>query len=105
MPKKESLSNSTQNKPKLNQWTFLSNHAHVLICLSKDPGSRLKDVASLVGITERAVQAIVRDLIDAKILERTKDGRRNMYSIKTKQKLRHALESNHSISELIQLGR
>lgn len=104
MPKKENLT-IEKKRSGSNQWTFLSNHAHVLICLSKDPEFRLKDVASLVGITERAVQAIVRDLVEAKILEKNKEGRRNVYIIKTKQKLRHALEANHSISELIQLGK
>ncbi|MCW7493612.1 ArsR family transcriptional regulator [Leptospira sp. 2 VSF19] len=87
------------------QWTFLSNHAHVLICLSKDPDMRLKDVALLVGITERAVQAIVKDLVDACILEKSKDGRRNQYIIQTEEKLRHPLEANHSISELLRLGK
>ncbi|EMY60270.1 winged helix-turn-helix transcriptional regulator [Leptospira terpstrae] len=87
------------------QWTFLSNHAHVLICLSKDPEMRLKDVALLVGITERAVQAIVKDLVEAQILEKSKDGRRNQYIIQTEQKLRHPLESSHSISELLRLGK
>ncbi|MDF3818358.1 ArsR family transcriptional regulator [Leptospira sp. 96542] len=87
------------------QWTFLSNHAHVLICLSRDPDLRLKDVAVLVGITERAVQTIVKDLVQAKILGISKDGRRNSYVINADQKLRHNLEANHSISELLKLGR
>ncbi|EOQ97574.1 hypothetical protein LEP1GSC195_0211 [Leptospira wolbachii serovar Codice str. CDC] len=93
------------NTKRGSQWTFLSNHAHVLICLSKDPDMRLKDVALLVGITERAVQAIVKDLVDAQILEKSKDGRRNQYIIQTEQKLRHTLEANHSISELLRLGK
>ncbi|MCW7468104.1 winged helix-turn-helix transcriptional regulator [Leptospira kanakyensis] len=99
---KRKLPESTK---KNGQWTFLSNHAHVLICLSKDPEMRLKDVAQLVGITERAVQTIVKDLADAEILEKSKDGRRNQYLIQTEQKLRHPLESNHSILELLSLGK
>ncbi|TGM33672.1 winged helix-turn-helix transcriptional regulator [Leptospira biflexa] len=90
---------------KMGQWTFLSNHSHVLICLSKDPEMRLKDVAVLVGITERAVQTIVKDLVDASILQKSKDGRRNQYIIQSDQKLRHPLEANHSISELLKLGK
>lgn len=90
---------------KVGQWTFLSNHSHVLICLNKDPEMRLKDVAVLVGITERAVQTIVKDLVDASILQKSKDGRRNQYIIQMDQKLRHPLEANHSISELLKLGK
>lgn len=100
-PKKKLLDNTKKG----GQWTFLSNHSHVLICLSKDPEIRLKDVAVLVGITERAVQAIVKDLVEAEILEKSKDGRRNQYIIQTEQKLRHPLEANHSISELLRLGK
>ncbi|MCT8334871.1 ArsR family transcriptional regulator [Leptospira sp. 85282-16] len=102
---KEPKRTSQEMTKKAGQWTFLSNHAHVLICLSKDPDMRLKDVALLVGITERAVQAIVKDLVDAKILEKSKDGRRNQYIIQTEQKLRHPLEANHSILELLRLGK
>ncbi|MCZ8239787.1 MAG: ArsR family transcriptional regulator [Leptospiraceae bacterium] len=85
-------------------WTFLSNHAHVLICLYQNSEMLLREVAILVGITERAVQAIVRDLVDAKILLIEKEGRRNRYKIKTDSKLRHPLEENHSIKELLALG-
>ncbi|XDD53278.1 ArsR family transcriptional regulator [Leptospira sp. WS4.C2] len=102
---KELKRKSQEIPKKAGQWTFLSNHAHVLICLSKDSEMRLKDVAILVGITERAVQAIVKDLVDAQILEKSKDGRRNQYIIQTEQKLRHPLEANHSISELLRLGK
>lgn len=69
---KEPKKKLQENTKKGGQWTFLSNHAHVLICLSKDPEIRLKDVATLVGITERAVQAIVKDLVEAEILEKAK---------------------------------
>ncbi|PJZ80796.1 MarR family transcriptional regulator [Leptospira meyeri] len=102
---KEPKKKLQENTKKGSQWNFLSNHAHVLICLSKDPEIRLKDVATLVGITERAVQAIVKDLVEAKILEKSKDGRRNQYIIQTEQKLRHPLEANHSILELLRLGK
>ncbi|EKJ87672.1 MarR family transcriptional regulator [Leptospira meyeri] len=102
---KEPKKKLQENNKKGSQWTFLSNHAHVLMCLSKDPEIRLKDVATLVGITERAVQAIVKDLVEAKILEKSKDGRRNQYIIQTEQKLRHPLEANHSILELLRLGK
>lgn len=85
------------------QWTFLSNHAHVLICLAKDPEIRLRDVAELVGITERAVQKIVADLEDGGILEKEKVGRRNRYKIRRDIQLRHSIESHRNIGELIDL--
>ncbi len=86
-------------------WTFLSNHAHVLISLYKDPESRLRDVADTVGITERAVQAIVKDLVDGGVLLREREGRRNRYQIHVERPLRHPLEAHHSISELLKLGK
>ena len=63
----------------MSRWTFLSNHGHVLVCLARDPESRLRDVADAVGITERAVQKIVRDLQDEHIVKVRKMGRRNRY--------------------------
>jgi predicted transcriptional regulator len=86
-------------------WTFLSNHAHTLICLHKDPEMRVRDVAVSVGITERAVLGIIKDLVDAGILEKEKDGRRNQYKINTDRKLRHPLESHHTIKDLLRLGK
>jgi predicted transcriptional regulator len=96
--------NSTLTKSSI-EWTFLSNYAHVLICLHKNPDILLREVAVQVGITERAVQAIVRNLAESKILEKVKSGRRNRYTINRDQKLRHPLESHHSINELLQLAK
>ncbi len=62
-------------------WTFLSNHAHVLVCLAIDPDARLRDVALSVGITERAVQKIVSDLEEAGVIIRERSGRRNSYRL------------------------
>ncbi|MCB1176831.1 MAG: winged helix-turn-helix transcriptional regulator [Leptospiraceae bacterium] len=101
MKKKVELKSQHKNQ----EWTFLSNHSHVLICLHKDPDMRLRDVAEIVGITERAVQTIVRDLVDAEILEITKDGRRNKYNIHIDRPLRHPLEAHHSIAQLLKLGK
>lgn len=84
-------------------WTFLTNHSHVLICLWRSPDARLRDVAERVGITERAVQAIVADLADAGVLTRTKEGRRNRYEIHEDAPLRHPVESAHRIGELLHL--
>ncbi len=84
-------------------WTFLNNHAHVLLCLARDPGARLRDVAEMVGITERAVQKIVRDLEECAVLRRIRDGRRNRYQIDLHQPLRHPLENDHTVGELLGL--
>ncbi|WP_027390725.1 helix-turn-helix transcriptional regulator [Chrysiogenes arsenatis] len=85
------------------EWTFLNNHTHVLLCLAREPGARLRDVAQLVGITERAVQKIVRELEESAVLQRFRDGRRNRYQIDLQQPLRHPLESNFTVGELLGL--
>jgi DNA-binding IclR family transcriptional regulator len=84
-----------------NEWTFLTNHSHVLICLAEDPQARLRDVADRVGITERAVQKIVVDLEEAGILTRQKEGRRNRYRIRRSRSLRHPVESHRRVSDLL----
>lgn len=84
-------------------WTFLSNHSHVLIALSKNPGMVLREVAILVGITERAVQKIISDLERDEFISKKKIGRQNIYRISQDKKLRHHLESHKSIGDLIQL--
>ncbi len=84
-------------------WTFLSNHAHVLLCLAKDPEQRMREVADLVGITERAVQRIVTELEEAGYVEREKDGRRNRYHVNRSRPLRHPIEAHRRVSALIDL--
>lgn len=86
-------------------WTFLTNHAHVLLCISRDGDVRLRDIATLVGITERAAQKIVSDLVTDGYLAVERVGRRNRYGIKARQPLRHPLEHNHRIGELLDLLR
>jgi DNA-binding MarR family transcriptional regulator len=85
------------------QWTFLSNHGHVLVCLALDPGVRLRDIAARVGITERAVQKIVADLAEAGIVVREKSGRRNRYRLDVNAPLRHALEAHRTVGSLLGL--
>ncbi|MFM8763057.1 MAG: winged helix-turn-helix domain-containing protein [Solirubrobacterales bacterium] len=84
-------------------WTFLTNHAHVLICIAQDPNARLRDVADRVGITERAAQRIVADLVDAGYLERSREGRRSSSRLNPDLPLRHPIEREHSIGEVIEL--
>ena len=85
-------------------WTFLSNHSHVLICLWREPETRLRDVALVVGITERAVQAIVADLEAAGVLVRTRNGRRNRYRIHEALPLRHPVEANRTVAALLKMA-
>lgn len=82
-------------------WTFLTNHAHVLLCVARDPGARLRDVAEAVGITERAAQKIVADLVDAGYLERERDGRRNRYHLHPELPLRHPMDNAHAVGEIL----
>lgn len=82
-------------------WTFLSNHGHVLICVASDPDVRIAEIAERVGIGVRAAQSIVNDLVDAGYLTRTKVGRRNRYEVNTDGRLRHPLEAEHRVGELI----
>ncbi len=85
-------------------WTFLTNHSHVLICLARDPEQRLRDVADKVGITERAVQKIVHELEEAKVLTRQRIGRRNAYKIHLSRRLRHPVERNARIEDLLEIA-
>lgn len=82
-------------------WTFLTNHAHVLICLARTPDARLREVADLVGITERAVQRIVADLEEEGYLVRERFGRRNRYNVNTDCPFRHPIESHRTIKVLL----
>lgn len=84
-------------------WTFLTNHTHVLVLLSRAPDLRIRDMADQVGITQRAVQRIVAELVEEGILTIRKEGRRNHYRINRKTRLRHPLENRHTIGELLGL--
>ncbi len=85
------------------EWTFLTNHSHVLICLAGQPDLRLRDVAERVGITERAVQKIVHDLEEAGVLTRQREGRRNRYAIHTSVHLRHEVEEHCTVRDLLRM--
>ncbi len=84
-------------------WTFLSNHAHVLICIAREPEVRLRDVAARVGITERAVQGIVADLEEAGYLSHTRKGRRNYYELHSDRPFRHPVAAHREIGLLLSL--
>jgi hypothetical protein len=82
-------------------WTFLTNHARVLICIARDPTRRIRDIADEIGITERSAQLIIADLERSQYLTRTRVGRRNTYSINPQRPFRHPAEGDHLVHELI----
>jgi len=85
------------------EWTFLTNHTHVLVCIAQDPDIVMREIAVRVGITERAVQRIVAELVEAGYLVREKDGRRNRYLIRSYLPLRHPLEAHCGLNALLAL--
>ena len=85
------------------QWTFLTNHSHVLVLLARNPSMVLREVAQQVGVTERAVQRIIADLEAADIVVREKLGRQNHYQIRANHALRHPVESHRTIGDLLAL--
>ena len=86
-------------------WRFLSNHTQVLLCLQRDPNARFRDIAQRVGITERAAQRIVADLIETGYVESERVGRRNHYRINADTAMRHPAQEGHEIGELLKLLR
>ena len=85
------------------RWDFLTNHAHVLVCVAGDPGIRLRDIAANVGITERAAHRILSELIDEGYVLRERNGRRNQYQVKPDLPLRHPLGEERAVGDLLRL--
>ncbi len=83
------------------QWGFLTNHAHVMLCVARDPDTRLRDIAECVGITERATHRIVCDLVEAGYLDKHRLGRRSYYDVNLDLPLRHSLEADHELGEFL----
>lgn len=84
-------------------WTFVTNHFVVLLCIAEDPGAKMADIAPRVGVTERAVQRIIADLVEAGYLTRTREGRRNHYEVNGEMPLRHLETQHRKIRELLLL--
>lgn len=82
-------------------WTFLTNHAHALLCLAQGESLTTRELSLRIGITERSVQAVLADLIADGYLEKSKVGRRNTYRVNPKGRLRHPLEAAHTVGDLI----
>ena len=88
--------------PSHSGWTFLTNHTHVVVCLTRDPKLTVRNLAIQIGITERSVQRILADLEASGVVQRTKEGRRNRYDVNLSFQLRHPLESDHTVAELLE---
>ena len=83
-------------------WSFLTNHTHILVCLVKDPTTTVRNLSLQIGITERSVQRILAELEQAGVVSRAKEGRRNRYDVNLEFRLRHPLESQHTVGELLE---
>ena len=84
-------------------WRFVTNHTQVLLCIASDPGVRLRDVADTVGITERAAQRILADLVEEGYVTRERVGRRNRYVVNEDLRMRHPSQFDHEVGELLEL--
>lgn len=82
-------------------WTFLTNHTHIIVCLLRDPMTTVRNLALQVGITERSVQRILSDLEESGVITRSREGRRNRYDVDLGFQLRHPLESDHTLEDLV----
>ena len=83
------------------EWSFLTNHARVLLCIAHDPGVRLRDIATTLGITERSAYGIVTNLADDGYVVKEKDGRRNRYHIQAHLPLREAITRERTIGDVL----
>ena len=83
------------------RWTFLTNHARVLICVADDPGLRLRDIGDRVGITERAAHNIVVELEAAGYLKRRRNGRRNHYTVNSQRSLPDPVAGEQRVGDLL----
>jgi hypothetical protein len=87
----------------VSDWSFLTNHARALLCIAHDPGVRLRDIAAMVGVTERSAHDMVTDLVNAGYVVKEKDGRRNRYHIQEHLPLRDPLSQERTIGEVLDL--
>ena len=85
------------------KWSFLANHARVLVCIAHDPGVRLRDIAAMVGITERSAYGIVTELAKAGYVVKERDGRRNRYHVQAHLPLREAIGRERTVGEVLDL--
>ena len=94
---------SSENDEHEKPWRFVTNHTQVLLAIARNPVARMREIADLVGITERAAQRIVKDLTEAGYLDSVRIGRRNHYTINREQTMRHPAQVDHEIGNLLEL--
>jgi hypothetical protein len=82
-------------------WTFLTNHGHVLVALARDGDLRIRDLASALGVTERTAQTVVNDLVAAGYVDRVRVGTRSRYTVHPDLPFRHPVERDHPVGELL----
>ena len=99
------MSNESSHHLDGKPWTFVTNHTQVLLCIAQDEDVRTRDIAQMVGITERAAQRIVADLVEAGFITVERVGRRNRYTIDREAAMRHDAQAGYSIGELLDLLR
>jgi hypothetical protein len=99
----ESVDRRLGGRSDVKAWTFLTNHARVLICIARTPQARVRDIAERIGITERATQIIISDLEETGYLTRTRVGRRNAYTVNADLPFRHPVEADHAVQDLLAL--
>ena len=92
-----------RSSPAAGRWDFLTNHAHVLICVAHDPGIRLRDIAAAVGITERAAHRILSELVEEGYVLRERQGRRNRYQVVAGRPMRHPLVQEREVGDLLEV--
>ena len=97
------MSSDVQEQELAQGWRFVTNHTQVLLCIARDADVRLRDVADAVGITERAAQRILADLVRAGFVTRQRVGRRNRYLVNREREMRHPAQAGHDIGSLLDL--
>jgi hypothetical protein len=94
---------SESNERDGGSWTLLTGHGHVLVEIARNPEARIRDIAAVAGITERAVQTIVTDLEEAGYLTRTRAGRRTVYTVNPDKLFRHPAQEGHRVGPFLDL--
>lgn len=87
----------------MTNWTFLTNHSQVLLCIAQNPRLTAKEIATTVGITERAVQRLLDDLDEGGYITRSREGRKNVYEIHPDRPMRHPAQQGRAIRDLLDL--
>ena len=93
----------SEREERAGAWTLLTGHGHVLVEIARNPDARIRDIAAVAALTDRAVQAIVADLEAAGYLSRTRTGRRTVYSVNPDKLFRHSAQEGHRVGPFLAL--